>query len=511
MSGLTSINGSGWAIITGLVMHLGKVFSCLETPSSIRIPGSVREIGDRAFGGLASLIDLSFEEGILTIADSAFYGCSKLAKAAFPASLIVIEANAFQDCYHLRRIIFAVGSQLQDIGSGAFSNCPLNEVAIPASIAEIDPSAFTDDVWRESVIFEGPPLYSIDAHYIRSIDSRIIFRSVSRETAILIGSNTEVIGPDAFNGSAVSAVLIESGAILREIGSRAFASCIRLTAFKVPESVEIIGDRCFNHCSNMERIEFEGSSRLKRISEMAFCGCRLHWITIPALTEEIDGSAFVNCPWITIRVAPGNLHFRVEGNFLVMSDGKEIVRYFGHDREIVVGKKVRVLRRSCFEYCNQLDKVDFEVGSELERICLTALCDCQSLSIVEIPSSVTTIEESSFEGCTELESCLIAEDSSLFTIGARAFTRCTSLRSFSIPRHVGEIGNNCFDECEYLYRLTVRSSDWLKRVVGDRSVENARDKLGVIASRVGIEFEDGGEELNHPGWISSDDDGGDLP
>jgi hypothetical protein len=87
------------------------------------------------------------------------------------------------------------------------------------------------------------------------------------------------------------------------------------------------------------------------------------------------------------------------------------------------------------------------------------------------------------------------------------------VRSFSIPRHVGEIGNNCFDECDYLYRLTVRSSDWLKRVVGDRSVEDALNKLGVIASwsRVRIEVEDGGEELNHPGWISSDDDGGDLP
>jgi hypothetical protein len=43
----------------------------------------------------------------------------------------------------------------------------------------------------------------------------------------------------------------------------------------------------------METIEFEGPSRLKKIGKWAFSGCPLHSITIPVLTEEIDGSAFV--------------------------------------------------------------------------------------------------------------------------------------------------------------------------------------------------------------------------
>jgi hypothetical protein len=392
----------------------------------------------------------------------------------------------------MREITFAVGSQLQYIRSAAFSNCDLNEVLIPARIVEIDPSDFTHCVWRSFVRFEGPPLYSIDANYIRSVDSRIIFRSLSRETAILIGSNTEVIGSHAFNWSTVSAVHFESGTRLREIGSRAFSSCYGLTAFSVPESVEIIGDRCFEGCRRMERIEFEGSSRLKKISERAFCGCRLHSITIPALTEEINGSAFVNCPWIVIRVAPANVSFKVEGTVLVASSGREIVRYFGLDRKIFVGRKVKVLGKSCFEGHKHLDKIDFEVGSELERIDRAALRDCQSLSIIEIPASVTILEESSFEGCTELESCLIAEDSSLVTIGANGFAKCTSLRSFSIPRHVVNIGRNCFTKCIHLYRLRFRSSESITRVIGDQSLDDALNELGVIArsSLFGIEVED---------------------
>jgi hypothetical protein len=117
----------------------------------------------------------------------------------------------------------------------------------------------------------------------------------------------------------MSSVRFESGSRLKEIGSGAFFECSQLTLFNVPESVEILGDHCFEDCSNMERTEFEGSSRLKRISELAFAGCNLHSITIPGLTEEIDGSAFVNCPLSEIQVAPGNVNFQIEGSQLVTS------------------------------------------------------------------------------------------------------------------------------------------------------------------------------------------------
>jgi hypothetical protein len=183
----------------------------------------------------------------------------------------------------------------------------------------------------------------------------------------------------------------------------------------------------------METIEFEGSSRLKRIGERSFAGCQLDSITIQALTEEIDGSAFLHCPLISIQVAPGCLNFKVDGNLLLTSDGTEIVRYFGLDPGIVVGKKVKVLGKSCFEGCDRLDRIYFEVDSELERIGTAALRNCSSLSSISIPASVRLFEEGSFEGCDELESCMIDEDSLLVTIGARAFAKCTSLRSFDIP------------------------------------------------------------------------------
>jgi hypothetical protein len=107
------------------------------------------EIGDRVFCDNNWLTELSVEEGTLQIGAYAFRWSSKLKNAAFPASLIVIEADAVFGCCEMRQITFAVGSQLQYIRIRAFSNCPLNEVVVSASIVEIDPSAFSVEVLRK--------------------------------------------------------------------------------------------------------------------------------------------------------------------------------------------------------------------------------------------------------------------------------------------------------------------------------------------------------------------------
>jgi hypothetical protein len=78
---------------------------------------------------------------------------------------------------------------------------------VPASIVGIDPSAFSGDVWRKSVRFQGAPLFLIDNHFLRSVDSTVLFRNFSDAPKLLIGWNLEVIGDDAFHGRALSSII----------------------------------------------------------------------------------------------------------------------------------------------------------------------------------------------------------------------------------------------------------------------------------------------------------------
>jgi hypothetical protein len=66
---------------------------------------------------------------------------------------------------------------------------------------------------------------------------------------------------------------------------------------------------------------FEEPSKLKKFGEQAFAFSPINSITIPASTNEIDGSAFFGCPLTEISIDPGNRRFILGGNTLLTSDG----------------------------------------------------------------------------------------------------------------------------------------------------------------------------------------------
>jgi hypothetical protein len=71
---------------------------CLGAPASVRIPAAVREIADSPFMSVASLVDLSLEEGIVRIGKCAFSNCTGIRAIHFPASLEAIDRDAFHWC-----------------------------------------------------------------------------------------------------------------------------------------------------------------------------------------------------------------------------------------------------------------------------------------------------------------------------------------------------------------------------------------------------------------------------
>jgi hypothetical protein len=434
---------------------------------------------------------------------NAFLACEQLEILAFPASLVVIDDCAFEDCDELRIVTFAPKSQLQRIGDWAFTSCNLESVLLPATLRKIGPHAFHPDTWPE-VRFGG----FVDCdEFICEADSNTLFIDLSYSDQVVIPAYIEVIGADAFARSHPFDVVFESGSRLREIAKSAFLGCRSLKKFNVPSSVLSLNERCFEMCSRLARITFEEISELRRIGESAFTRCGLTSITIPASTEEIDGSAFLRCPLIEIRVAPGSPNFIVQGNLLVTSDGREIVRCFGFIPDVVVPMNVEVFGKSCFESCSHIESVVFERGSKLSRIGRSALSGCESLMSIAIPDSVEVIDQAAFKGCLGLEECLFADNSFLQMMENEAFSGCRSLRSFCVPRSVRAIGQNSFDKCASLHRLRFGSGESLMRIIGDVTLDEGLEYLGFnkISTVFKIEVAQGRVELNFPGWVSVDE------
>ena len=218
-------------------------FSNCTALTSIEIPASVETIEATAFKGCSKLATVTFEEGsqLKTIAggyysDSKFnyyYGVFSDCPITFieiPASVETIEAAAFKGCSKLATVTFEKDSQLKTIGGGysysnyygAFSDCPITSIEIPASVTTIEASAFYDCSSLATVTFEkGSQLKTIGGGYSESTFS-------------------------SYYG--------------------AFSDCTALTTIEIPASVETIEAAAFKGCSSLATVTFEQGSQLKTIA-----------------------------------------------------------------------------------------------------------------------------------------------------------------------------------------------------------------------------------------------------
>ena len=88
----------------------------------------------------------------------------------------------------------------------------------------------------------------------------------------------------------------------------------------------------------------------------------------------------------------------------------------------------------CFSECTSLRQINFYKNSSLKLIKSFAFNGCSSLTLINIPFSLTEIETHAFENCHSLTQIIIPL--SVNYIGKFAFNGCTSLRDITIPSPV---------------------------------------------------------------------------
>jgi hypothetical protein len=202
-----------------------------------------------------------------------------------------------------------------------------------------------------------------------------------------------------------------------------------------------------------------------RLGDWSFANCPvLGSLTLPASTQFVDGSVFSGTSNVSLAVSADNCHFRRWSLFLLAFDGHSIVRYCGLGRVAHIPTFMQTLGPNCFRACGFVERVVFDIGSNVRLIDSGAFWECDSLSQICIPSSVEVLGRSCFWHCGELRVVTFQRDSKLKELRRHAFAFCISLLAIWIPASVEVIGESCFRCCSSLGDVTFAPGSRLARI-----------------------------------------------
>jgi hypothetical protein len=118
---------------------------------------------------------------------------------------------------------------------------------------------------------------------------------------------------------------------------------------------------------------------------------------------------------------------------------------------IKIGKRVKHIGASAFEYC--LDLMSIEIPEGVTTISNGAFCGCSKLQKIELPSTVTSIGFFAFKHCSSIESITIPER--VATIDNNTFYECTKLSTLYLTNPETVVGTQAFFGCPRKVTITV--------------------------------------------------------
>jgi hypothetical protein len=95
-------------------------------------------------------------------------------------------------------------------------------------------------------------------------------------------------------------------------------------------------------------------------------------------------------------------------------------------------------------------------GKKVVAIADNAFFQCDAVTSVTIPDTVTSIGDSAFMECDSMTAVTIPD--SVKTIGVCAFSGCTSLISVKLPKNLQTVSEAAFSDCTSLKTVTIQDS-----------------------------------------------------
>ena len=401
--------------IPGGVTSIGfNAFWNCQSLSRVNIGNGVTVIGGSALSDCTSLTELTLPNSVVRIDSSAFYGCSSLERVTLSASLTEITPFTFSGCVALEELTLPEG--ITSIGENAFDSCEsLTRVFIPESVNVIGKLAFADCSSLSQIYFSG----SDDSWQFlsESVDT-----GISSSVTVNCGSGELPIIPPPDDYAALGFEIEEQGSelILTEytgaggyvvipdgvtkIAGWAFGEDSSITAVKIPGSVKDIGENAFHGCSMIENVYIEEG--LSYIGDSAFfCCTSLTSLSLPEGVTVIGYSAFYGCTKLSVVDLPLSIESvgfeafhdcPIQSASVPTSAVYQIPPAALATLTVIGGEQLGV---NAFMGCIMLAEVEIYGVTHIEE---GAFANCEMLSTIELPDTLTYVGVSAFENCTSL-------------------------------------------------------------------------------------------------------------
>ena len=251
----------------------------------------------------------SIRKGVKVIGNGAFWGCESLVNINIPNSVTTIGEQAFMGCESLVNI--NIPNSVTTIGEGVFCGCDsLTSITIPSSVVTIIGNPFYN--WYGNLYNESKAFIYED-HVLFNKDKTTLIAYIAEETNYTIPNSVTTIGDSAF-AFCDSLTSINIPNSVTTIGEGAFCGCKSLTNINIPNSVTTIGNSAFSGCDSLTSINIPNS--VTTIGKDAFCYCdSLTSINIPNSVTTIGKGAFVWCDSLTSINIPNSVTTIEDGAF----------------------------------------------------------------------------------------------------------------------------------------------------------------------------------------------------
>ncbi|MDE6383950.1 MAG: leucine-rich repeat protein [Paramuribaculum sp.] len=468
-----------YTVLPAATSIASKAFSGCSRISGVKIPASVKAIGEHAFEGCEALAKMDFadintlfamdlprclfgdelysSDGYITLGRSScdLYvdGC-EVTDVVVPESVTVIREFTFKNFGGIRSVKLGngvkvienyafirtalesieFGTSLDSIGAYAFSECPLlTSVRLPDGLRSIGAFAFARCAALEYVYCPASISYFGGNAFYGNVSKKAEFESIEGICAanfenswgnplcstghLYIGETevTDLVIPDA----------------VTSIGANSFAGAAAIRSVVIPSSVTTIGESAFMNCTGLLKAEFasveqlcnfdfpkRGSNPLYYAHHLYVDGAEVTNLRIPESMSKIRKFTFVGC---------------------------------GYVQSVKLPQSLREIGEAAFEGCSAISSIEFP--DAVTTIGTSAFEGCSAISSIKFSDSVTTIGASAFKGCSGFTSLAIGN--AVTSVGKEAFMNCTGITSVDMGYGLNALESNVFCNCTGLTKISV--------------------------------------------------------